>query len=189
MSVNDKNHYHKIIREMIKNENELRNSRSNWYIVIQSFLFTGVCKICSEYSFSSINTPCDDAKNCLLLIGVLIGLVTFISFLFVAWRSEKAIAMAMSAWDLFLAENKFFVKKYPPVCLMTDSIIGEKNPPIDNIGIKEWIENMNVQMYPKGKECEKCKDKIINKFELLMPFKFIPVVFIIVWSLIFYCLV
>lgn len=32
MNVNDKNEYHFIIREMIKNENEIRNSRNNRFM-------------------------------------------------------------------------------------------------------------------------------------------------------------
>ena len=42
MSVNDKNDYHRIIREMIKNEDEVRNSRNNWFITIQGLLVNAV---------------------------------------------------------------------------------------------------------------------------------------------------
>lgn len=187
MNVNDKNDYHKIIREMIKNENELRSSRNNWYMAIQSFLFSGVCVICAEDSFSSIKEQ-SDIKLCLLVAAVLIGLITSISFLFVAWRSEKAISMAMNIWNLFLEENSKVIKDYPPICLITDSIVSEKIPTIDKIGIKDWVESINKQMYPKGKECKKCIDGFINKFEWLMPFKLMPFVFTIAWSIICICL-
>ena len=59
MSINDKNDFHKIIREMIKNETELRSSRNNWYMAIQSFLFSGVCVICAKDSFSLIKEQCE----------------------------------------------------------------------------------------------------------------------------------
>lgn len=42
MSENDKANYHNIIREMIKSENKIRCSRNNWFVAIQSFLFTAV---------------------------------------------------------------------------------------------------------------------------------------------------
>ena len=60
MSVNDKNDYHKVIREMIKNENELRSSRNNWFVAIQSFLFTVVCEICLKDSYSICCSSCND---------------------------------------------------------------------------------------------------------------------------------
>lgn len=68
---------------------------------------------------------------------------------------------------------------------ITDSIISEKIPMKDVIGINDWIEDINRLMYPKGRECKKCWDRLINKFEWLMPYKFLPIVFIMVWSIIF----
>ena len=189
MSENDKANYHNIIREMIKSENKLRSSRNNWFVAIQSFLFTAVCHICLDDSFSTCCSSCNDMKKCLLAIAVLIGIITSISFLFAAWRSAKAIAMAMSAWDKFLEENKNVIEDYPPVCLITDSIISKTVPSMDNIGIENWVKCMNKQMYPEGKECKKCRDKLINKFEWLMPFKFIPLFFIVIWVILFIALV
>ena len=169
MSENDKANYHNIIREMIKSENKLRSSRNNWFVAIQSFLFTAVCNLCLEDSFSICCSSCNDIK-CLLVIAVL-------------------IAMDMSAWYKFLDENKQIVEDYPPICLITDSIISKTIPTIDNIGIEKWVKCMNKQMYPEGKECKKCRDKLINKFEWLMPFKFIPLFFIVIWVIIFIVLV
>ena len=94
----------------------------------------------------------------------------------------------MNIWNLFLEENSKVIKDYPPICLITDSIISEKIPTIDKIGIKDWVERVNKQMYPKGKECKKCIDGFINKFEWLMPFKLMPFVFTIAWSIICICL-
>lgn len=184
MNVNDKNNYHNIIRMMITTENEIRNSRINWFLVIQGFLFAGLCEI---FSKESICLCCDKNKY-LILIIVIIGIVTSISFLFAAWRSEKAISMAMNAWNLFLEEKPAVIKDYPPICLITDSIISEKIPMKDVIGINDWIEDINRLMYPKGRECKKCWDRLINKFEWLMPYKFLPIVFIMVWSIIFWFL-
>ena len=188
MSVNDKNDYHKVIREMIKNENELRSSRNNWFVAIQSFLFTVVCEICLKDSYSICCSSCNDIRKHLLVVVISAGIITSISFLFAAWRSAKAIAMAMSAWNRFLGENQQVIKDYPPVCLITDSVISKTVPSIDNIGIGDWVNPMNKQMYPDGDECKKCRDKLINKFEWLMPFKFMPIIFIILWLVICFCL-
>ena len=37
--------YRNAIREMIKDENEIRNQRTNWFLVIQGFLIAGVCQL------------------------------------------------------------------------------------------------------------------------------------------------
>ena len=48
--------YHNIIRQMITNENEIRNQRTNWFLVIQGFLVAGGCecmliKVMMKYLF------------------------------------------------------------------------------------------------------------------------------------------
>lgn len=35
--------YNNTIREMIKHEDEVRNQRTNWFLIIQGFLIAGLC--------------------------------------------------------------------------------------------------------------------------------------------------
>lgn len=46
--------YHNIIRQMITNENEIRNQRTNWFLVIQVFLVAGCCELYANKSLDEI---------------------------------------------------------------------------------------------------------------------------------------
>ena len=37
--------YTETIRQMIKHEDEVRNQRTNWFLVIQGFLIAGICQL------------------------------------------------------------------------------------------------------------------------------------------------
>ena len=175
MSVNDMNDYHKIIRGMIKNEDEVRNSRNNWFLVIQGFLIGGICTLLS----------CDNNIHLLLYIAyiiiALVGIATSISFKYAAWRSEKAIDMAHACWKLFLSKYNHKIQDYPPIHLLTTGIIDNNNNS-NEIGITDWEKELNAKMYEYTDKGKKENDERLNKCDWLMPFKTIPCIFLLLWS-------
>lgn len=177
MSVNDKNDYHRIIREMIKNEDEVRNSRNNWFMALQGLLvnaFIGPLVLHQKDLMFSTET----IKYIVTAIA-LMGVITSISFLHAAWRSKKSVMMALACWDLFLTNNTHKIQDYPPVTLITEGIIG-KNAKDNIIGAKDWENDVNKMMYGDN-DCLKCCDKKKNKLDILMPFQLVPFVFIVFW--------
>lgn len=180
MSLNDVNEYHKIIREMIKNENELRNSRNNWFMAIQGLLINASIALVIQ---DKIILPRNSIYIILIVITAL-GLITSISFLHAVWRSKRSITMALKCWDLFLISNGKKIQDYPPIALITSGII--KNETKDNtIGVMDWENNLNKMMYGDD-DCLKCCDKKRNKLDFLMPFQLNPLIFIGLW---FICIV
>lgn len=177
MSVNDKNDYHRIIREMIKNEDEVRNSRNNWFLLIQGFLIGGICTLLS----------CDNYHHLLLYLAyiliALVGTATSISFKYAAWRSEKAIEMAHACWKLFLCKRNQNIQDYPPIHLLTKGII-DNNYHSNEIGITDWENELNAKMYEYADEGKKQSDERLNKYDCLMPFKAIPHIFLLLWSIV-----
>ena len=67
--------YHNVIRQMITNENEIRNQRTNWFLVIQGFLVAGCCELYANKSldeifFNDLGQLCEGARtNIVLKIG------------------------------------------------------------------------------------------------------------------------
>ena len=160
---------------MIKDENEIRNQRTNWFLVIQGFLVTGCCELYANRSL-------DEIFIMLVMISI-IGIITSCSFLHAAWRSEKAIEMALACWNIFLEKNCFTTRVFPPVILLTEGIIrngGFVNP--DDNENKKYENEIFRKMYEKGKGRSR-NDSIFNKFDCIMPFKAIPKLFLYLWLL------
>jgi len=98
--------YNNTIREMINHENEIRNQRTNWFLVIQGFLIAGICQL-----------KCDDS-NIQIMISI-IGIFTSLSFCHAAWRSMLAVTYAINCWEYKTKATD----KYPPVSLITKEIL------------------------------------------------------------------
>lgn len=168
--------YHNVIRQMIKDENEIRNQRTNWFLVIQGFLVAGCCELYANRSL-------DEIFIMLVLISI-IGIITSCSFLHAAWRSEKAIEMALACWNIFLEKNCFTTRVFPPVILLTEGIIrngGFVNP--DDNENKKYEKEIFRKMYDNNTD-KSCKDNKYNKRDYIMPFKAIPKLFLYFWTLI-----
>lgn len=172
MSENDKANYHNIIREMIKREDEVRNSRNNWFMAIQGLLANAfISSVALKDLMVSLNI-------CMVL--AFIGFVTSVSFLYATWRSEMSVRMALECWNLFLIDNGKKIQDYPPITLITYGII--KNESKDNIiGAVDWENKLNNAMNLKK------IDKKLNKIDGIMPFKLIPMVFMFLWFICFIC--
>ena len=176
MSESDKANYHNIIREMIKREDEVRNSRNNWFITIQGLLVNAVINslVHQKDLMLSIN-----ATYVILISIVSLGFITSVSFLHAAWRSERSIKMALACWDLFLIENTRKIQDFPPISLISKGII-DKGAKDNIIGAMDWEKKVSKMMY-KDDDCLKCCDKRRNKLDFLMPFQWMPIIFAILW--------
>ena len=168
--------YHNVIRQMIKDENEIRNQRTNWSLVIQGFLVAGCCELYANRSLDEIFV--------LLLIIPIVGIVTSCSFLHAAWRSEKSIEMALACWNIFLEKSGLTNRDFPPVILLTERIIrnGGFPGPNDDEYIK-YEKEIFRKMY-ENNNGKSCKDSKYNKRDYIMPFKVIHKLFLLLWSLI-----
>lgn len=175
-SIIGKDDYHNIIREMIKHENEVRNSRNNWFMAVQGLLITSFINVLIHQEKLIVVT---NTIYPVVIIIAFIGLVTSMSFLYAAWRSEKSVAMALACWDLSLLSRKYKIQNYPPVALITNGIIAKKSTAND-IGSADWEKVVNDKMYGDN-DCLKCMDKKLNQIDWVMPFKLIPKVFTLLW--------
>lgn len=121
-----------------------------------------------------------DLMVSICLVLTIIGLATSMSFLYAAWRSEKSVTMALECWNLFLIDNGETIQDYPPISLITHGIIENKYK--DNTyGAVDWERNLNNKMHLNK------IDKFLNKLDCIMPFKLIPIVFILLWLLSIRC--
>lgn len=156
--------YRETIREMIKHENEIRNQRTNWFLVIQGFLIAGICKLPSE--------------SYLHLLIAIVGFVSSIAFRHAAWRSTLAVSYALACWEKRVgAERK---TKLPPVSLITKDILdAEKSSKKDN----SWKLAIRELMYRDKTEDELRKDKKKNQRDYLLPYRLLPVLFLVFWFL------
>lgn len=179
--------YHNIIRQMITNENEIRNQRTNWFLVIQGFLVAGCCELYANKCLSQI---------CPLILFIsVIGAVVSFSFCHAAWRSEKSIEMLLACWDIFIRDNNRRIKGFPPVIALTESIIQKYKFSNENLTEND-IREIEIfhQIYCVGKNYKKknrkiCWDSKRNKLDCMLPFKAMPIVFFLAWIIVlFMCL-
>lgn len=165
--------YHNVIRQMITNENEIRNQRTNWFLVIQGFLVAGGCELYANKGFDEIF---------ILLFAIsIIGIIASCSFLHAAWRSEKSIEMALACWNIFLEKCGLTIQDFPPVILLTERIIrnGGFTNQNDDENIK-YEKKIFRKMY-ENNDGRSCKDSKSNKWDCIMPFKAIPKLFLYFW--------
>ncbi|HEX2924759.1 MAG TPA: hypothetical protein VHP38_00625 [Ruminiclostridium sp.] len=93
--------YDSVIRDMIKEETSIANSRMNWLILLEGLLFTGYSSLSSK-GFSSYIIG---------ILGFFISLCMRYSFL----SNEKAIAFIMDRWNTYLKNNNLKYTDFPPV--------------------------------------------------------------------------
>lgn len=144
MTQKDKYNYHNYIRQMIKDENDIRNQRTNWFLVIQGFLIAGYCELLSK----QLNNI-----DCYMLGITIIGVAVSIAFRYAAWRSQKAIDMVLACWNTFLETYDFKIKQFPPFCFLTNEVISPETKDNDNIGCYAWNKMLHESMYSKNRGC------------------------------------
>lgn len=163
-------HYDEAIRHSIEKENEVRNQRTNWFLVFQGLLINAIVAISIKGSM-----------DYLIVFLAIIGLILSLCFMHAAWRSEMAIKMLLACWDEFRNELNLPIKDFYPVTTLTEGLIkvyfkGEKNHK-DKDEDNDWEKNIAERM-SLGKW-----DKRRNKYDCLMPYKAFPMTFAIIWSI------
>ena len=154
--------YNNTIREMINHENEIRNQRTNWFLVIQGFLIAGICQL-----------KCDDS-NIQIMISI-IGIFTSLSFCHAAWRSMLAVTYAINCWEYKIKATD----KYPPVSLITKEILKAENE-------KSWEYKIQKRMYKDKCCCTFWLDKLRNECDILLPYAALPILFFLFWIVYIY---
>lgn len=174
MTSNNMDNYHNVIRQMIKHEDEVRNQRTNWFLIIQGFLVAGFCTL-----FDDVND-----RHYFLFLGIsIVGFLTSLSFHYAAWRSLQAVTMALACWERFLKKHQLKLDDFPPVALITKDIIKNETVVPDCIGENQWNSELNeIMLRFKGPK-ERAKEKRRNEREYLLPFRFLPKVFMWCWGL------
>ena len=156
--------YRNIIREMIKNENEIRNQRTNWFLVIQGFFVAAICQ-----------KGIMDCNLCYLIAGI--GSITSISFSHAAWRSELAVSFALACWKERFDDNQRM--QLPPVSLIVKDILEVKEQPkIENC---DWKVKIQQLMYPPKNTNVNCCDRFRNKCDWMLPYRALPILFFLFW--------
>lgn len=159
--------YNDTIRQMIWHENEIRNQRTNWFLVIQGFLISGICR--------------DDISHILCILVSIVGIVTSLSFGHAAWRSSLAISYALACWRE-KADNNSLIE-LPPVSLITKKILEAKGKPkIDDCS---WEFKIQQRMYPPKDTCVSWWNRLRNKCDWALPYRILPVLFFLFWIIYF----
>ncbi len=102
--------YNNIIRRMLEHENEVRNQRTNWFLIIQGLLINAIFIVMTNKDFESQTI----AISLLLFIGTIISL----SFLYAAKLSSKASSQGKIFWQDVLNNNQANIEDFPPICLL-----------------------------------------------------------------------
>lgn len=163
--IDEAHEYGVIIREMIKHENEIRNQRTNWFLVIQGFLIAGISQLANV--------------SYLHLLIAVVGIVSSLSFKHAAWRSTLAITFALACWrERFNSKQRV---KLPPVSLICKKILDIEESPKNK---QSWELRILKQMY-NNREDELQRDKKKNQRDYLLPYRALPVLFLLFWCIYF----
>lgn len=109
MNKDELKEYNNEIRRMLQHEDNIRNQRTSWFLVIQGFLINGILLVLTNKDFES--KP--DAITVLLIIGIIISF----SFLYAAFISNKAYSQGKNHWR-DIKKTYLETNNYPPVCLL-----------------------------------------------------------------------
>ena len=145
--------FDKVTRQLIEKETEIVNQRTNWSLVLQSFLLTAYWYV----SKSSIMR-----KEWYLGIIIIVGMVYSMSTIYSIWSNERAIASILFNWENFLKSRGEKLEDYPPVWA----------------GSEKSINNTHGVESP----CKRCRyEKIMFRCGFLSMYKLQPRLFLFVW--------
>ena len=109
-----------------------------------------------------------------------IGIVISISFIHAAWRSDRAVSMLFAYWDQVRNENGMNVADYYPISPINEHIISSyySHSYEEDFETSVWEHKLAQRMNLK-----KCRiwNKFMNKWDILMPYKFLPWMFLFCW--------
>lgn len=149
MNKDELKEYNNEIRRMLQHEDNIRNQRTSWFLVLQGLLINGILLVLTNKDFDS--KP--DAIAILLFIGTIISL----SFLHAAILSNKAYTRGKKYWQDIIKKNPE-TNNYPPVSLLEEKKSSEES--------EDKTESKN----------QESQDEIKLK-NIFLPYFFIPLFF------------
>lgn len=169
-------HLDEAIRHSMEVECNIRNTRTNWFLVFQAALGGGLIQLL----LSNATYFCKMSGSTMLSI---IGVVISISFIHAAWRSDRAVSMLFAYWDQIRCENGMNVADYYPISPINEHIISSyySHSYEKDFETSVWehklAQRMNLKKHRKW-------NKFVNKYDCLMPYKFLPKVFFVCWIIV-----
>lgn len=135
MNKDELKEYNNEIRRMLQHEDNIRNQRTSWFLVLQGLLINGILLVLTNKDF--------DSKSITIAILLLIGTIISFSFLHAARLSHEAYREGKQYWHNIITgqnskeySNTYTTaprcsliitgqnsKEYPPVCLLEEKII------------------------------------------------------------------
>ena len=166
-------HLDEAIRHSMEVECDIRNTRTNWFLVFQAALGGGLIQLL----LSNATYYCKLAGITMLSI---IGIAISASFIHAAWRSDRAINMLFAYWDQIRSENGMNVADYYPISPINEHIISSyySHSYEEDFETSVWEHRLAQRMnLRKHRRC----NMFMNKHDWLMPYKFLPKIFFVCW--------
>ena len=169
-------HLDEAIRHSMEVECDIRNTRTNWFLVFQAALGGGLIQLL----LSNATYYCKMGGITMLSI---IGIAISVSFIYAAWRSDRAISMLFAYWDQIRSENGMNVADYYPISPINEHIISSyySHSYEEDFETSVWehklAQRMNLKKHRKW-------NKFVNKFDCLMPYKFLPKILFVRWIIV-----
>lgn len=114
MNKDELKEYNNAIRQMLQHEDNIRNQRTTWFLVIQGLLINGILLVLTNKDLEL------KLKLTAVAILLLIGLLISISFFYAADLSHKAYTRGKRYWNDIIKHNS---KDFPPICLLADNTL------------------------------------------------------------------
>lgn len=102
--------YNETIRRMLEHEDEIRNQRTNWFLVIQGLLINGMLMLLTNKDFK--------CSGIIIFVLLVIGVFVSFSFLWAAYLSSKASKEGKIYWQNYMKANHVDINDFPPICLL-----------------------------------------------------------------------
>ena len=166
-------HLDEAIRHSMEIECNIRNTRTNWFLVFQAALGGGLIQLL----LSNATYYCKMGGSTMLSF---IGIVISLSFIHAAWRSDRAVSMLFAYWDQVRSENGMNVADYYPISPINEHIISSyySHTYEEDFDTSVWehklAQRMNLKKPRNG-------NQFMNKCDCLMPYKFLPKIFFVCW--------
>lgn len=169
-------HLDEAIRHSMEIECNIRNTRTNWFLVFQAALGGGLIQLL----LSNATYYCKMGGITMLSI---IGLAISASFIHAAWRSDRAISMLFAYWDQVRNENRMRIEDYYPISPINEHIISSyySHSYGDDFETSVWEHKLAQRMNLKK---HRIWNKFMNKCDCLMPYNFLPKVFFVCWIIV-----
>lgn len=117
MNKDELKEYNNEIRRMLQHEDNIRNQRTSWFLVLQGLLINGILLVLTNKDF--------DSKSIIITILLLIGTIISFSFLHAARLSYEAYCEGKQYWQDIIKKNPE-TNNYPPVCLLEEKSFAQE---------------------------------------------------------------